>query len=462
MQLSIVNRSKLNPETRVDAEYYKPQALAAEAIVVTKPHWVSGRLFNLISGPFGSTVTTDKYDSKSNLRYIRGKDVYDFFIDDSDPVNIQKPLFDELTQYHLQPFDILVTVVGMNFGKSAIVFPDNCPSIFSCKSSLIRNIKINPFYLTTYFSCKYGYALIRRRQRGAAQPGINLFDLKNIPVPIVSDDFQSVIERLVLKSREIKKESIEEYLQAENLLLSELGLQEWKPARALTYVRSYSQAAKAQRMDAEYYHPKYQEMLDKIPSQVRFDHLGNLIAYAKGFEVGGSAYTDSGVPFWRVSNLSKHGLDDSNANFVNQELYESLRPNYEPQQGEILLSKDATPGLAYYLEHPTQGIISSGILRLKITDTIPPHYLEFVLNSLFVQMQIEQDAGGSIIKHWKPSEVCKTLIPRLSDDKEKEIADLVQKSHAARREAKAILEKAKRAIEIAIEENEERAIEFIG
>lgn len=266
MQLSIVNRSKLNPESRLDSEYYKPQALAAETKVVSKPYWLSGKLFDLCSGPFGSTVTTDRYDQTTNLRYIRGKDVYDFFVDDSDPVNIQKSLFDGLTQYHLKPLDILITVVGMNFGKSALVFSDDCPSIFSCKSSLIRNVKINPFYLTAYFSCKYGYALIRRGQRGAAQPGINLFDLRNIPVPVVSDDFQDEIEKLVLKSREIKKDSSKQFTQAEQLLLSELGLQDWKPSHTLAYVRNYSQSARARRMDAEHFQPKYAELRTHIRS----------------------------------------------------------------------------------------------------------------------------------------------------------------------------------------------------
>ena len=101
-------------------------------------------------------------------------------------------------------------------------------------------------------------------------------------------------------------------------------------------------------------------------------------------------------------------------------------------------------------------------MRLRITNDIPPYYLELTLNSLFVQLQIEQDAGGSIIRHWKPSEVRKTLIPRLSPSREDEIAGLVQQSHEARREEKAILEKAKRAVEITIEESEEKAMEFVG
>lgn len=162
---------------------------------------------------------------------------------------------------------------------------------FSCKSSLIRNVKINPFYLTAYFSCKYGYALIRRGQRGAAQPGINLFDLRNIPVPIVSDNFQDAIEKLVLKSRETKKDSRKQYTHAEQLLLSGLGLQDWTPQHTLTHVRNYSQAARARRMDAEHFQPKYQEMLDRLSPSVRLERLGKLTTYTKGVEVGGPAYT---------------------------------------------------------------------------------------------------------------------------------------------------------------------------
>lgn len=459
MQLSIVNLSNLNPESRLDSEYYKPEALAVEAKIMSIPHWLSGKIFDVYSGPFGSTVTIDKYDQNTNCRYVRGKDVKDFFIDDSDPVNIQSALFDSLPQHHLKPLDILVTVVGMNFGISALVFPEDCPAIFSCKSSLIRNVKINPFYLITYFSSKYGYALIRRGQRGAAQPGINLFDLRNIPIPIVSDDFQNKIEKIVIESKERMDASKKYYSEAKHSLLSELGLHEWKPVHTPNYIRNYSQVGL--RIDAEYFQPKFQEMFNMLSSDVELNLLGKLTTYTKGIEVGSKAYVDTGIPFWRVSNITKYGLDDGGANFISEDLYNELRSTYEPQNGEILLTKDATPGLAFYLEIPIIGIISGGILRLEIIDDIPPHYLELALNSIFVQMQIERDVVGSVIKHWKPSEVNKTYVPRLSDDKEKEIALSIQQSHATRREARALQEKAKRAVEIAIEDGEEAAISYL-
>jgi len=44
---------------------------------------------------------------------------------------------------------------------------------------------------------------------------------------------------------------------------------------------------------------------------------------------------------------------------------------------------------------------------------------------------------------------------------QKEIASLVQQSHEARRKAKELLEAAKRAVEIAIEQREENAMSFL-
>jgi hypothetical protein len=53
------------------------------------------------------------------------------------------------------------------------------------------------------------------------------------------------------------------------------------------------------------------------------------------------------------------------------------------------------------------------------------------------------------------------LTPTLSKSTVDRIAALVQQSFSARREAKALLERAKRAVEIAIEEGEERAMAYL-
>jgi len=455
---SIVRYKELEQRgRRIDSEYYRSDYLLIES----KLRAIGAKKLQDYNVQIIHPKEIKRRYVENGILFLRAQNVRPLEINFDNLVYISEEDARLLQSNKVNKGDVLLTRTGANFGQCAIFLEDS-EAVVSSHTFIIRSPCIDDCYLAVYLNTYYGRELLNKGVYGAAQPELSPYFIGQILVPSASRDFQTIICKVVLTSNSLFQNAVILYGQANDLLLSELGLLNWKPARTPTFVGSYRGVMQAQRIDAEYFHPKFKEMLDKVPQQIKFDRLGRLTTYKKGVEVGNSAYTDSGIPFWRVSNLSRHGLDDSNANFISQELYENLRQDYEPQQGEILLSKDATPGLAYYLEHPIQGIISSGILRLTITDTIPPHYLELVLNSFFVQMQIEQDAGGSIIKHWKPSEVRKTLIPRLSDDKEKEIAGLVQQSHAARREAKALLEKAKRAVEIAIEEGEDKAMEFIG
>lgn len=387
--------------------------------------------------------------------------MYDFFIDDSDPVNIQKSLFDRLAQFHLKPLDILVTVVG-DFGKTALVFSDDCPAIFSCKSSLMRNVKINPFYLTAYFSCRYGYALIRRGQRGAVQPGINLFDLRNIPVPIVSDDFQDKIEQLVLEAREVKKDSATKYLQAERLLLSELGLQNWRPAHTLTYARNYTQVEQARRMDAEFFQPKYGELREKIRNYLHGYLKITDIATNSEETIEPRAHPEQKFNYIELASI--------NQIIGTIEGAKEIKGKDAPSRARMLLHKDdviasrleGSLGKVALLSEEYQGAVGSTGFFVLRPRTVESGYLLALTKSVIVEEQMRCEASGTILAAVSAKSLCNIIIPNISPDKRGSIAELVKLAHAARRDAKAILEKAKRAVEIAIEENEERAIKFIG
>jgi type I restriction enzyme M protein len=102
-------------------------------------------------------------------------------------------------------------------------------------------------------------------------------------------------------------------------------------------------------------------------------------------------------------------------------------------------------------------------LRLKVRDSkkLDPGYLALVLNSPIVQKQIERDAGGSIINHWRPDQVKKTIIPIASIKKQAEIKKLIDISFKNRRLSKCLLNIAKRGVELAIEKSEAEAKKWI-
>ena len=67
MRSSIVHKKELNEEFRVDAEYYGPENLTREETVTKHDFDLLGNICELVAGPFGSTVTTEKYDPSSGV-----------------------------------------------------------------------------------------------------------------------------------------------------------------------------------------------------------------------------------------------------------------------------------------------------------------------------------------------------------------------------------------------------------
>ena len=229
--------------------------------------------------------------------------------------------------------------------------------------------------------------------------------------------------------------------------MKELSLKDFKPKEELSYIVNLSEAKSAYRADAEYFQPKYEKLMSKIKSQ-NAKFLGNIVSMKKGTEPGSGAYQEKGKLFIRVSSLSKYGIENKGQKYLSDELYQKLKQNYEPRLGEILLTKDATPGIAYVLKGPIDGIISSGILRLKLKNNeIESEYLALCINSIVGQMQAEKDGGGSIITHWRPDQIKNVLIPILPKPTQQRIAELVRKSHETRSKAKQLLEEAKNNIE---------------
>jgi restriction endonuclease S subunit len=116
------------------------------------------------------------------------------------------------------------------------------------------------------------------------------------------------------------------------------------------------------------------------------------------------------------------------------------------------------------LRKDLDGITSGAILHLSVKDKkqIIPEYLTLALNSKLVQMQAERDAGGSIILHWRVGEIENVVVPIIDYTKQQEIAELVEESFRLKKQSENILETAKRAVEIAIEENEVEALKYIN
>jgi type I restriction enzyme M protein len=83
--------------------------------------------------------------------------------------------------------------------------------------------------------------------------------------------------KVVLISKHCLKQSKLEYQQAEDLLLSELGLKDWQPTEETVAVKSLTESfLSSGRFDAEYYQPKYDDVEQHIKRYSGgWDYLGN-------------------------------------------------------------------------------------------------------------------------------------------------------------------------------------------
>jgi restriction endonuclease S subunit len=462
---SIVKLSELEGAKRLDAEYYKPEYLEIiDILTIKKAKPLIKLATDVICGPFGSSILERDYRPEG-VPLIRVSDTADLFIKDDDLVFIDDSLSEKMKRYQVFPGDLVVSQRGTIAMFSLVTRKFSKWNISANLISIKKSNKINFNYLLIFLNSFYGASQLFRKQSGEVQPKITTDDVKQLLVFVANSDIQEKVSDLVELAYKEKEISYSLYSQAESLLLEELGLKDFKPKYEKTYTAKLSDAFSAHRIDAEYFQPAYEEIIEKLrENNIELQPLRKFIlSIQKGIEPGSENYRDEGKPFIRVSNLSKYGFTDRDQKYLSEELYQQLRETYEPKQGDFLLTKDATPGIAYVVKEQIEGIISSGILRLQINDNeINKEYLALCINSIVGKMQVERDCGGSVILHWKPEQVKRLQIPILPLSIQQEIASLVQQSHEARRKAKELLELAKRAVEIAIEEGEEKAINFLS
>lgn len=366
-----------------------------------------------------------------------------------------------LSNSALKVDDLILSKVGNSIGYFARV--DELINECNISENNI-GIKLHSFpyerkhYILTYLNTHYANKLVLRRRSGNAQPKLNVGDLTYIPIPLFSTDLELKISELVMRSKYTIELSKSVYRDAENILLNKLELIEWRIPSKTQSVKKVSESfIESGRLDAEYYQPKYDELFALLGA---YDTktLSEVVNIKKSVEPGSEAYQTEGIPFIRVANLSKFGITDTDVYLSAEEYGDIIRP----EKDTILLSKDGSVGIAHKVEEDADIITSGAILHLTVKDdSVIPDYLTLVLNSIIVKMQADRDAGGSVIQHWKPSEIEKVVIPILDNEVQVQITEKVQESFALRRESARLLELAKTAVEVAIEQGEDRAMELL-
>ena len=456
--MSEVLLSELEFSGRIDSEYYKPSYLEYEKLISNNNGKSLKELSNFLIGPFGSAFTVDNYTDDQSYRYIRGKDVKPLKLADADNVYMPKSDYERLSKYSLKENDILISVVG-TIGNAALITKKDLPAIFSCKSTVLRPSNINPVYLLTYINTKYGRDLLTRKERGAIQKGLNLGDLQELLIYTPSITFQSVIEKIFRDSLLKTETSKALYAQAEEILLEEIGLKDFEPSSEAVNIKSFSESFKTSgRLDAEYYQKKYD------------DYIALIKSYQNSFEILQTACNpqiknfkpddEKEYKYIELSNIGKSGDVTGCTINIGKELPSRARRLVREDDVVISSIEGSLDSCALITKDYDMALCSTGFYVIN-SDKINSETLLVLFKSEPMQNILKQNCSGTILTAINKDEFFNIPIPIIDLQKQQNIAQLIEQSFALKAKSENSLEVAKRAVEIAIEQDEDAALLYI-
>ncbi len=339
-------------------------------------------------------------------------------------------------------------------------FDGGCSTEFIVFSS-IDSEKISNKFLSIFLLLDCVVNQTKYLMSGNTLPRLQTFDIENLLIPIPPKQIQQQIINIMDNAYKIKKQKEQEAKEildsTDKYLLDELGIvMPLKSNNILEnriFMRSFSDISNT-RFDPNY-HQKYYQDLEKALqcSSYPLVNLASTIeGFRKGIEVGSSEYSQSQeIPFIRVSDISNSGIDFDNVQkFISASLYENLKI-FQPQENELLYSKDGTIGICLEADTSRDYVISGGILRLKLTQEVNRYFLQFLLTSSMMNILANRQSIGTVIKHLNIDKFLNLKIPLPSLTEQKRIADEIrkrqEKAKTLQQEAKAILESAKKEVE---------------
>jgi len=463
---SIIKLSELEGAKRIDAEYYKPEYLEIKQILF-KTNFISFK--NLVKEIIHPKEIKREYEEeKQDYLFLLAQNVRPLMLDLSERKYISEEKAKQMLKNLLEKGDILFVRSG-NVGDLTIYTGEPNKCIASADLLVAKVIFKHPYYIGVFLNTFWGRKILLRGIYSGLQPHIAPTYLKQIPIPIFSEDLMTNIDNLFLKAQDLLKQSQNLYSKAENFLLEELGLKDFKPKYRKTYIANLSDAFSARRIDAEYFQPAYEEVIEKIKERAKIEKLKNIASFINHGKQ--PYYVENGdIPVLiqkhlgsQLLSLHSEILNMPDTPRTDREFIKNY-PEYLIKPFDVLFySVGAYLGRTNVVLENFEAVPASFITLIRTKQEICNSvYLALFLNSEVGQLQSSRWKSASAQQYIYPKEIKEFIIPLLPHSIQQKIASLVQQSHEAKKKAKELLEVAKKTVEIAIEKNEKEALDYIS
>lgn len=467
MKWSVVNRNELDHLVqRLDAEFYHPDFVSISSKISKYTTSSIEEIGGVLDCSAFYPSITDYYNFEAKgIPFLRVNEIQNGFVKITNstaflPEEIANEYKGNLAQSH--PGDIIIAKGGNTLGKVGLLtneYPKYAVSrdLIILKTSQLKNIR--KVYLWIYLHSEYGQKLILRTASQTGQPHLTLPAIKAISTPLLSN--QPLFDQIYETSVSYLKRSEKLYAEAQTLLLKELDLLNWQPKHKLSYVKTFSDTQTAERFDAEYFQPKYEEVDAKILS-MRPSVLGDLCSHLNYGTVPTSPYAEKGVPYIKGLNLV-NGFVKGKLDLL--ENTKNLPSKFFTKENDIIISQMGTVGKAGIVTKNQEDFLFASFTiraRLNNFEFIDPYVLTLYINEVSRPYYLLRKIAQASVRQNTDLPTLKALpVPTISNQMQESIKQGIIESYELKQKSKSLLEIAKTGVEKAIETTEEEAMQWM-
>lgn len=469
----IVLSRMISGEYRIDSEFYSKRNLFLQKVIDTAGNkTISENGGVLDCSAFYPSITGYYSSDRSLVPFIRVNEIVNGLISITNntvflPANIIEE--NNKTIAVAYPGDIIIAKGGNTLAKVGLV-TDEFPMYATCRDVIILRTaalkEINHYYLWAFLHCEYGQGILWRSASQTGQPHLTLPAIAKIKIPEFKV-LQIKIENLYQDSVWLKQKATASYENAEIILQSAIKMPiEMNVAVCISTKQISDSFVKTGRLDAEYYQPKYDELLtnlkkyDTTDIPTEFDVFKNSgTNYAEGT-------TETGVIKTKQLRNDGINIDGIESYFDVQSCVENKSTFLK--NNDVVFASMGVGSLgkvSLFSYDGDRSFVTDSTLRIyraKPSCRVFPEVLCVFLQSWIGQELIYRYVVGSTgIINIYDDDMAKIPIPIFDNDVQKEIVSKVHESFALRKLSKQLLEYAKQSVEMAIEQGEDVAMEWL-
>jgi len=254
----------------------------------------------------------------------------------------------------------------------------------------------------------------------------------------------------------------DKYECAERLLLTEVDLLDHSFNNSLSFTGSYAEALKKNRLDADHFHPRYDDLRSKI---IHYDD-----GYLKLMDITtlSEEKINNNDELPRDTDYIELSCVDSNIGIIKRS--RKIGGNEIPSRAKmILLNGDVVASsvkgsinkVGLINDRFENSIGSTGFFIFR-TDYVENEYLLALIKNIIISEQMKCEASGTILSAVNSKKLQNIIVPNLSESKRSRISALIKCSHSSYWKSMDLVKNAQKSINIALESGEENAIEFLA